>query len=226
MARIADPQTLDRIIDSARSIFISDGYGHARIDVIARLAGVSVGTVYRYVEGKEALFELVLRRVAGDVAVVPRQRPFRTGPAPALVKDLRRWLTESAPLARLRTAANTDRPADAAGEFEEIVRAIYHWYVEYGDALSLIARCARDRPDLAAMDDALRRDLHAQLTRYVERRMTSGIVRRLADANLAAWVLALNCAALAAEHEVSRSAQAAEAAEATLVGLMSGAFLV
>ena len=217
---------LDRIIDSARSIFISDGYRHARIDLVARLAGVSVGTVYRYVEGKEALFELVLRRAAGDPAAVALPRPFRTGHAATLVTDLRRWLTESAPLARLRAAQDIDRPADAAGEFEDIVRAIYRWYLAYGAALSLIERCARDRPDLAAMDDALRRDLQVLVARYLERRMTSGIVRRLPDANLAARVLALNCAALAAEHEVSLSAQAMEAAEATLIGLMSSAFLV
>lgn len=227
MARIADPQTLDRIIDSARSIFIADGYQHARIDVIAQLAGVSVGTIYRYVEGKEALFELVLRRVVGDRGAVALPRPFRAGHAPALVTDMRHRLAESAPFARLRVAANTDSPADAAGEFADIVRAIYRWYVEYGDALSLIARCARDRPDLAAMDDALRRDLYGLLTRYVERRMTSGIVRPLPDANLAAWVLAMNCAAVAAEREASRSAQATEdSAETTLIGLMKSAFLV
>ncbi len=227
MARIADPQTLDRIIDSARSVFIADGYRHARVDVIAQLAGVSVGAVYRYVEGKEALFELVLRRVAGDPTVVAVPRPFRAGRAPALVTLLRGRLTESAPFARLRAAANTDPPADAAGEFEDIVRAIYQWYLEYGDALSLIARCARDRPDLAAMDHGLRHDLHTLLTRYVARRMTSDIVRRLPDADLAAWVLAMNCAALAAEREASRSVQATEdSAEATLIGLMSSAFLV
>lgn len=227
MARIADPQTLDHIIDSARSVFIADGYRHARVDVIARLAGVSVGTVYRYVEGKEALFELVLRRVAGDPTVAAVPRPFRAGRAPALVTHLRGRLTESAPLARLRATVSIDPPADAAGEFEDIVRAVYRWHVEYGDALSLIARRARDRPDLAMMDDTLRRDLHALLTRYLKRRMTSGIVRSLPDVNLAAWVLAMNCATLAAESDVSRDAQATEdSAEATLIGLMSSAFLV
>lgn len=206
---------------------MADGYRQARIDVIAQRAGVSVGTVYRYVEGKEALFELVVRHAAGDMAVMAAPKPFRAGQAAALVLPLRTRLTAAAPLDRLRVAVSSDCPMDGAGEFAAIVRAVYHWYVSYGDVLSLIAQCARDRPELAAMDDALRRDLHALLTRYVDRRMAAGMIRSLPDANLVARAVTTNCAAFAAERDVSRGSVAThDATEVTLVSLMSSAFLV
>jgi AcrR family transcriptional regulator len=50
------------IIDAALDAFAEGGFAGTRIDDIARRAGVTVGTVYRYFDGKAALFEAVIRQ--------------------------------------------------------------------------------------------------------------------------------------------------------------------
>lgn len=48
------------IIAAALNCFAAHGYAGTRIEDIARHAGVTVGTVYRYFNGKAALFEAVI----------------------------------------------------------------------------------------------------------------------------------------------------------------------
>ena len=51
-----------QILNGAREVFLSHGYDGASMDMIARTAGVSKGTLYVYFPGKEALFrELILK---------------------------------------------------------------------------------------------------------------------------------------------------------------------
>src|SRR5579864_3725234 len=77
--RMARKQTGDRaaqLIECATKVFMGVGYRRAQIADIAREMGVAPGTIYLYVESKEALFELVLQRaIAGDAFTFPAQRP-------------------------------------------------------------------------------------------------------------------------------------------------------
>lgn len=51
-----------QILDGARSVFRSHGYDGASMDMIAKTAGVSKGTLYVYFQSKEALFrKLILK---------------------------------------------------------------------------------------------------------------------------------------------------------------------
>jgi AcrR family transcriptional regulator len=50
-----------QILDGARTVFMSDGFDGASMNDIARVAGVSKGTLYVYFESKEALFEALIR---------------------------------------------------------------------------------------------------------------------------------------------------------------------
>ncbi|HOU54192.1 MAG TPA: TetR/AcrR family transcriptional regulator [Myxococcota bacterium] len=54
----------DRLLDAAARVFESRGYRSARIEDIARGAGVAVGTVYKYFPGKaDLILELQYRRL-------------------------------------------------------------------------------------------------------------------------------------------------------------------
>ncbi|MDC7683724.1 TetR/AcrR family transcriptional regulator [Asticcacaulis sp. BYS171W] len=57
----------DALLDAAYAQFNRHGYTDARMDEVAKSAGVSKGTIYLYFPTKEALFEALLRR-----DVVPR----------------------------------------------------------------------------------------------------------------------------------------------------------
>jgi AcrR family transcriptional regulator len=50
-----------QILDGARRVFLADGFDGASMNDIARVAGVSKGTLYVYFESKEALFEALIR---------------------------------------------------------------------------------------------------------------------------------------------------------------------
>jgi len=59
----------DEILDAALEVFGECGFARAKIDHVARLAGVSKGTVYLYYDSKEALFrEMVRAKVVACLA--------------------------------------------------------------------------------------------------------------------------------------------------------------
>ena len=51
----------DEILDAALEVFGAQGFAGARLEDIARHAGVSKGTVYLYFESKDALFRAMVR---------------------------------------------------------------------------------------------------------------------------------------------------------------------
>ena len=50
-----------QIMDGARTVFLRDGFDGASMNDIARVAGVSKGTLYVYFDSKEQLFEALIR---------------------------------------------------------------------------------------------------------------------------------------------------------------------
>lgn len=60
--------TRERLLESAKRVFLRDGYVRASVDKVAEEAGYSKGAVYSNFEGKEALFlELLRRKFATDL---------------------------------------------------------------------------------------------------------------------------------------------------------------
>jgi AcrR family transcriptional regulator len=53
------------ILDAALKVFAQKGFAVARMDDIAREAGVTKGTIYLYFESKEAVFKSLVREVVG-----------------------------------------------------------------------------------------------------------------------------------------------------------------
>jgi len=49
-------EKIRQILDGARRVFLADGFDGASMNDIARVAGVSKGTLYVYFQSKEALF--------------------------------------------------------------------------------------------------------------------------------------------------------------------------
>jgi AcrR family transcriptional regulator len=59
-ARLND-EKMRQIIDGARRVFLADGFDGASMNEVARVAGVSKGTLYVYFQSKQALFEALIR---------------------------------------------------------------------------------------------------------------------------------------------------------------------
>jgi AcrR family transcriptional regulator len=59
----------EEILDAALTVFGESGFARAKIEDVARLAGVSKGTVYCYFDSKESLFrEMVRAKVVASLA--------------------------------------------------------------------------------------------------------------------------------------------------------------
>ena len=79
----------EEILDAALAVFGESGFARAKIDDVARLAGVSKGTVYLYYESKEALFrEMVRAKIVASLAEGEELVRSHTGPARELLPEL------------------------------------------------------------------------------------------------------------------------------------------
>jgi AcrR family transcriptional regulator len=91
------------ILAAARAVFLEAGFAAARVDEIARGAGVSKGTVYLYFPTKEALFEAVVK--ADFLPVIEGLRSAIASDPDASAIDQLRLIGET----MYRELAGTDR---------------------------------------------------------------------------------------------------------------------
>src|SRR6266481_4975133 len=148
-----DPATrLAQLVKHATEVFIDRGYNDTQMEDIACSLGVAKGTLYVYVESKEALFDLVVR--CADT-VQPFERiphlPIPTPKPGATLAYVRKRLTENQQLVSLAKALIRKRPAPLRGEFEGIVRDLYNTVELNREGIKLLDRSASDLPELAAL---------------------------------------------------------------------------
>ncbi|WP_337186022.1 TetR/AcrR family transcriptional regulator [Phenylobacterium sp.] len=79
----------DEIVAAALEIFAEKGFAAARLDDIARRAGVSKGAVYLYFETKEDVFRAVVERaIAPNLGALRAILGAHPGPFPDLIRQL------------------------------------------------------------------------------------------------------------------------------------------
>src|SRR5512140_2316913 len=78
-----------QIIDAALDAFSENGFAAAKLDDIARRAGVSKGTIYLYFESKEELFKAVVNDTMGAQLRSAEQSPPLDSAADSLERALR-----------------------------------------------------------------------------------------------------------------------------------------
>jgi AcrR family transcriptional regulator len=184
-----DPSNrLRELVRCATAVFIEQGYKDAQMEDVARAMGVAKGTLYVYVESKEALFDLVARCADREAAFeqVPRL-PIRTPTRGATIGYVRHRLAENQMLPTLATALTRNRGTGPRGEFESIVRELYEAVERNRYGLKLLDRTAKDQPELAALwFEGARDGLLAALTEYLERESRRGTVKETLDTSVAA----------------------------------------
>ena len=121
MARNRDPNRLDGIVAAATNEFSRAGFDRAKISRIADRARVSPGTVYLYVEDKDALFELAVLRSLESPLVANPGLPYRKSPAGARLRLVEDCLHEVAHFPQL-WVSNQRRNLDGSKqEFEGVL---------------------------------------------------------------------------------------------------------
>lgn len=181
---------LPELVEAALGVFTMRGYRATQMADIAKEMGVSEAALYRYVDGKEGLFLLVVRQAllkekpSGDE--LPISSPTLEATLEEITEHIRR---EPLPL-RLRQALHSRRHEDPEIELEEVVRELFSLAGETRQAVDMIGRSARELPELAEMVSIeLRAPLLAALSGYLSRRARSGALRTTPDATVTARLI-------------------------------------
>ncbi len=194
---------------------------------VAAAMGLAKGTLYLYVESKEALFDLVIRSADRDGPIeLPQKLPLRTPEPGATREHVARALSERAAFPELRDALARRRAGDVRGELEVILREIYATLERNRTGLKLVDRCAPDHPDLAALWFRRGRELLlALLVEYLSHRRKH--VRPFPDAAVAARIVLETLVFWAVHRHWDPAPQQVDArvAEDTVVQVLVGAIV-
>jgi AcrR family transcriptional regulator len=188
MARSIPDDRLARLVDCATGVFIAQGYRHTQMADVAQALGVAKGTLYLYVESKDALFDLVAR-CADDPHPFekPPTLPIRTPRPGATLRYVRERLAAQQVPPALTAALARNRVADAKKELEGVVRDLYEALARNRHGIKLLDRAAPDYPELAALwFEGARGGLVQQLAQYLRERSRRKLLRPVPDAAVAA----------------------------------------
>jgi AcrR family transcriptional regulator len=182
---------LDGVMTAALRIFGEKGYRRTQMADVAHEMGVSPGTLYRYVTGKEALFHLVIDRAfAGGRPGGAPTLPIPAPPPGATLARLRERLAADTTLPALEAALRRARVADAEAELRGVVAEVYAMIEHAWPGIVVLERSALELPELAQVFYAdARRGLLDRLERYLAARMRVGRLRRVPPAAAARFAL-------------------------------------
>lgn len=191
MARKIPDDRLEQLVDGASRVFIERGYARTQMADVATALGLAKGTLYLYVESKEALFDLVMRYADADHPFTKRPSlPVRTPPPGTTVKYVRERLAQGQALVALARALSRSRVSDVRAELEGIVRELYGTLARNRRSIKLLDRSARDYPELAALwFEGARGGLIATLATYLQDRARRKLLRPVSDAAVTARML-------------------------------------
>lgn len=188
MVRSAPSDRFDALIRAATAVFLERGYRRTQMADVAAALGVAKGTVYLYVESKEALFEQVLVNADRAEAIpAPRGLPVPTPKPGSTLRKLRERIARDAQLPVLVEAIARRRVADVRAEVEAIVRELHRMLAAHRVAIKLLDRCIRDFPALAALwSEGGRGGVVALLDQYLQARVESGHLPRFGNPSVTA----------------------------------------
>lgn len=143
---VDDPRRL-AILRHARKAFVSEGYAGAKMEPIARDAGVSTATLYSLFDGKADLFSAVIKDAAGEFTRQMAMVGSAEGPARVQLLDFARayahFMADPFIRAVFRLVmAERPRFREVATEFFEKGRS------DFGGQLIAILRALAERGEL------------------------------------------------------------------------------
>jgi AcrR family transcriptional regulator len=178
VSRRRAPDRLNKILDAALRVFARTGLERSKMSDVAAEAGVSQGTLYNYVESKEALFHLLLDRGLGGDLPAPTKLPVR-GPSPdVLAARMEEAIGAGFALPKLDEALRRRQVRDPSAELSAIIDELFERTEATREAADALERSALDVPELAAVFYGnVRRGLFDRFSRLIEIRAASGHYR-------------------------------------------------
>jgi len=219
MSRRIPEDRFEALVRDATEVFIARGYRLTQMSDVATAVGVAKGTLYGYVESKDALLALCLGH-ADDTGPIGIPEPLPVAKLPpgrlavlvesALAAEARQPLLEAALASSPECAAHSDADEEMGRVFGEL----YDLMLANRRRIKLLDRCM-DHPELAGLWQTRGREQsRLALARYIEARQATGQIRRGANARLAARLVIETCATWAVHIHWDRAPEVFDPAEA------------
>lgn len=191
MMRQRPADFVPRMLEAAGHVFARRGLKGARMTDIAREMGVAHGSLYNYVESKEALFLLLVDQWGRDaIDVSGEELPLKTPSMHSIVDRLQQRVTETFPLRALDAALKRRSPINPHQELHEIVLELYVQTERSRQGATILERSARDVPELIALFlERVRRELFERMTAYVARRIADGSLHAVDPQTAARFII-------------------------------------
>jgi AcrR family transcriptional regulator len=191
MPRSIPQDRFQDLVEAATAVFLEQGYRRTQVADVATRMGVAKGSVYTYVESKEALFDCVLRYAdRSDRIELPETLPVATPPPQATLEMVQGRLAEDGALPALTAALSRSRVADVRAELETILGELYDSLARHRTAIELLDCCAPDYPELAKLWYRTGREgALSLLGRYLDDRARRGRLLRFEDGAVAARIV-------------------------------------
>jgi AcrR family transcriptional regulator len=188
MARRIPEDRFEQLLECATRVFIEQGYRRTQMADVAEAMGVAKGTLYVYVESKEALFDLICRYADSPPQVAQRPPfPIRTPKPGATLRLVRDELERNRSVPALTAALARKKVMDAPAELRAIVGELYDQLARNRRRIKLIDTSARDYPELAALwFEGARGGVLDLLRRFLETRIARGALEPVPDVAAAA----------------------------------------
>jgi AcrR family transcriptional regulator len=187
MSRRTPPDRVRNVASAACQVFIEKGYRRTLMSDVGAQLELSHALLYRYVESKEALFELAVLYAVDREAAAKIEVPVPTPPRGHTLGLLKKWGKENAGFPVLASALAQRQPKDITDELLGIIDERYLFMERNHQLLALIERSALDLPELHAFYFTKgRRSQVGQLASYLERRIRSGDLNPVSDVEVAA----------------------------------------
>jgi AcrR family transcriptional regulator len=190
MARRIPENRFDELVRAATGVFIARGYRLTQMSDVAEAIGVAKGTLYGYVESKDALLLVCLRYAdeAGPIPL-PETLPISTLPQGQIGLEVKAALAEELAQPKLSAALERERADDPVEEMAEIIGELYDLMFENRHRIKLLDRCL-DHPELENLwQKQGREQARLAIARYIERRIAVGQIRPLQNIRLAARIV-------------------------------------
>ncbi|MGO9120996.1 MAG: TetR/AcrR family transcriptional regulator [Desulfomonilaceae bacterium] len=219
---------LEKIVESAIRVFSARGYRQAQMSQIAREAGIAPGTLYLYFEGKESLFNFLLRYIFSNeqdldaISVPIESTSWDFGIASG--KDT---FVSSKYTAFIDNAVRKGEVTDVHEEFEKIIRNLFSAMATYRHGITILLQSSLDWPELADFYVSIIKDLHKTVEVYLDKRIHQGLFRKIPNVSASARFI-LDTIAWFAVHRhraMYQTVVSEKVAEETVVDALVHAFI-
>ena len=215
MARRIPENRFDELVRAATAVFIARGYRLTQMSDVAEAVGVAKGTLYGYVESKDALLWVCLRSADEPGPIpLPETLPIRTLPQGQIGMQVKQALGAELAQPCLSAALERERAEDPIEEMSEIIAELYDLMSENRHRIKLLDRCM-DHPELENLWQTQGREQsRLAMARYIERRIEAGQIRPVPNIRLAARIIIETVATWAVHIHWDRAPEAFDPEEA------------